>query len=81
MSDQRDYATMKSIGMLLLENIHITGLAVPESMLPEYYDKALQEYTDMAATIGRTNFEGTPELKQRVLDDVRYFLEMKGYLK
>lgn len=80
MSEQRDYATMKSIGLLMLENIQVVGLSVPESMLPEFYEKALQEYTDMAANIGRT-FEGTPELKQKVMDDVRYFLERKGYLK
>mgnify|MGYP001608251978 CR=1 FL=1 len=81
MSEQRDYATMKSIGLLMLENIQVAGLFVPESMLPEFYEKALQEYTDLAANIGRTSFEGTPELKQKVMDDVRYFLERKGYLK
>lgn len=76
----RDRQIIKAVGVIMLERIKALNMMIPETMLPEVYEQALEEYKTMLQAYD-TSFEGTPELKQAVLDDVRYFLEAKGYLR
>lgn len=80
MHSTRDHQIIKAVGLIVLERLKAIGMIVPESSLDGVYDQALEEYKTILAA-HNTSFEGTPDLKQAVLDDVRYFLESRGYLR
>lgn len=80
MKSLHDQKIIKAIGLILLEQIRAAGVIVSESILPEYYDRALAEYNTLLSA-HKLSVDDSPELKQSVLDDVRYFLESKGFMK
>lgn len=73
-------AVRTALGMMTLEH-GTKGVLFPESELPALFDRAAQEYMDIVAHLGITvTLEQLNELKQPVLDDVRRYLERKGWI-
>lgn len=64
------------VGGLLLERAS-RAVMISDDQLENYFEPALQEFTDLCATEWKTVFEPPQNLRTMVMDHVRTYLDMK----